>query len=71
MNLGVWRAGDMSVSADGLNEYPARSPRQLLAAALKIDDLRSTYCEQLELRIAAQAAEIGTLRGLPGLLRQP
>jgi hypothetical protein len=43
----------------------------VLAEALKIDDLRSTYCEQLELRIAAQAAEIRALRGLLGLLRQP
>ena len=39
-----------------------------LAEALRIDDLRSAYCEQLERRVARQAAEIEVLREL--LLRQ-
>lgn len=37
---------------------------------LRIDDLRSTYCEQLEKRIAQQALEIEALRNLVGLKRQ-
>jgi hypothetical protein len=41
-----------------------------LAEALRIDDLRSTYCEQLEERIAQQASEIEALRRLVGLKRQ-
>jgi hypothetical protein len=37
-----------------------------LAEALLIDDLRSNYCEELERRIAEQAAEIEALRRLLG-----
>ncbi|MGA2713867.1 MAG: hypothetical protein ABSG41_12240 [Bryobacteraceae bacterium] len=39
-----------------------------LAEALRIDDLRSDYCEQLERRIAGQTAEINALRVLLGAL---
>lgn len=35
-----------------------------LTAALRIDDLRSTYCEHLERRISEQALEIDGLRRL-------
>lgn len=35
-----------------------------LAEALRIDDLRSEYCQRLELRIAEQQVEIETLRGI-------
>lgn len=41
-----------------------------LTEALRIDDLRSTYCEQLEKRIAQQALEIEVLRRLARLKRQ-
>ncbi len=40
-----------------------------LIEVLRIDDLRSTYCEQLEKRIAQQALEIEALRRLVRLKR--
>lgn len=41
-----------------------------LTEALRIDDLRSAYCEQLEKRIADQALEIEALRRLAHLKRR-
>jgi hypothetical protein len=38
-----------------------------LTLALRIDDLRSDYCEHLERRISQQALEIDLLRKLPGI----
>jgi len=35
-----------------------------LAEALRIDDARSDYCQQLETRIAELSAEVEVLRGL-------
>jgi hypothetical protein len=40
---------------------PAEPRLNPLAEALRIDDLRSAYCEQLEARIAEQAAVIRLL----------
>ncbi len=40
---------------------PSANP---LTEALRIDDLRSAYCEQLEVRIAEQAAVIRLLQSL-------
>lgn len=62
---------DNFLAAMKITNFQFENHAHILAEALRIDDLRSTYCEQLELRIAAQAAEIRALRGLLGLLRQP
>lgn len=43
---------------------PAETPLDPLAEALRIDDLRSAYCEQLEARIEEQNAVIDFLQSL-------
>ena len=62
---------DEFLTAMRITNFQPEAHGNMLAEALRIDDLRSTYCEELELRVAAQAAEIRALRGLLGLLRQP
>lgn len=42
-----------------------------LAEALRIDDLRSEYCQRLENRIAELSAEVGVLRALLRKREQP
>lgn len=42
-----------------------------LAEALRIDDLRSEYCQQLENRIAELSAEVELLRALLRKQEQP
>jgi hypothetical protein len=46
------------------NTFPNGRLVDPLTEALRIDDLRSDYCAQLESRIAAQTAEIEFLRML-------
>jgi hypothetical protein len=46
------------------NTFPNSRLVDPLTEALRIDDLRSDYCAQLESRIAAQTAEIEFLRML-------
>jgi hypothetical protein len=54
-----------------LSNSDAALASELLAEALRIDDRRSAYCEQLETQVAAQAAEIAALRWLLNLVPLP
>jgi hypothetical protein len=55
---------DEFLQAMRIAPFPAETSLNPLTEALRIDDLRSCYCEQLEVRIAEQAAVIRLLQFL-------
>ncbi len=66
--MGKRKADDRSAAISAENSH-APGERWLqdedpLAEALRIDDLRSEYCERLEYRIAELSAEVEVLRAL-------
>jgi hypothetical protein len=73
--MGKRKAGDHSAAISAENtQAPAENwlrDEDPLAEALRIDDLRSEYCQQLENRIAELFAEVEALRALLRKREQP
>jgi hypothetical protein len=72
--MGKRKADEQSALSAGKTQAPEENWLQdddPLAEALRIDDLRSEYCQQLENRIAELTAEVKLLRALLRKQEQP
>ncbi len=71
--MGKRKADDQSATFSAGTQAPESwlQDEDPLAEALRIDDLRSEYCQQLENRIAELSAEVEVLRALLRRKEQP